>query len=82
MDNLIGLFVNSVFVSTILLAYFLGIDGAKFRNPTLPGSVLKLHVEVLKAGSRAGKLRAEAYLDSGKMAAEANMSFAIVPKNS
>ena len=60
------------------IAYFMGIDGAKFRSPVLPGSVLKLHVEVLRLG-RAGKFRGEAYVN-GKMAAEAEMSFALVDK--
>ncbi|MBI5244612.1 MAG: 3-hydroxyacyl-ACP dehydratase FabZ [Elusimicrobia bacterium] len=61
------------------LAMFLGIEEAKFRLPILPGSTLKLHVEILKLGSRAGKLRGEARLDE-KVAAEATMTFAFVEK--
>ncbi|MBI5630369.1 MAG: 3-hydroxyacyl-ACP dehydratase FabZ [Elusimicrobia bacterium] len=60
------------------IAYFMGIDGAKFRSPVLPGCVLKLNVEVLRLG-RAGKFKGEAFVD-GKMAAEAEMSFALVDK--
>ena len=60
------------------IAYFMGIDGAKFRSPVLPGSVLKLHVEILRLG-RAGKIKGEAYVD-GKLAAEAEMTFALVNK--
>src|SRR6476646_10782570 len=30
------------------IAFFLGIENAKFRQPVTPGSVLKLNVEVLK----------------------------------
>ena len=60
------------------IAYFMGIDGAKFRSPVLPGSVLKLHVEILRLG-RAGKFKGEAYVD-GKLAAEAEMTFALVNK--
>lgn len=62
------------------VAYFMGIDNAKFRNPVHPGSVLKLHIEILRAGSRAGRLRGEAYLDGNQLAAEAKMTFAIVKK--
>jgi 3-hydroxyacyl-[acyl-carrier-protein] dehydratase len=58
------------------LAFFMGIDEAKFRTPVLPGSVLKMHVEVLRLG-RAGKFRGEAFVD-GKLAAEAVMTFALV----
>ncbi|MBI4387400.1 MAG: 3-hydroxyacyl-ACP dehydratase FabZ [Elusimicrobia bacterium] len=61
------------------IAYFLGIDGAKFRQPVRPGVLLKLNVEVLRAGSRAGKFRGEARVD-GELAAEAEMTFAVVDK--
>jgi beta-hydroxyacyl-ACP dehydratase FabZ len=58
------------------LAYFMGIDGAKFRQPVFPGSVLKLHLEELRVG-RIGKFRGEAFVD-GKLAAEAELTFAVV----
>ncbi len=61
------------------IAYFMGIDGAKFRAPVRPGSVLKLHIEVLRLG-RAGKFRGEAKVD-GQTVAEAEMTFAIVDKD-
>lgn len=61
------------------LAVFLGIEEAKFRLPILPGCTLKLHVDILKLGSRAGKLRGEARLGD-KVAAEATMTFAFVDK--
>ncbi len=60
------------------IAFFMGIDEAKFRAPVLPGCVLKMNVEILRLG-RAGKFRGEAYVD-GKMAAEATMTFALVDK--
>jgi 3-hydroxymyristoyl/3-hydroxydecanoyl-(acyl carrier protein) dehydratase len=60
------------------IAYFMGIDGAKFRNPVFPGCILKLNVEVLRLG-RAGKFRGQATVD-GKITAEAEMSFALVDK--
>ncbi len=60
------------------IAFFMGIDEAKFRVPVLPGSVLKHHIEILRLG-RAGKFKGEAYVD-GKLAAEATMTFALVDK--
>ncbi|MBI5625276.1 MAG: 3-hydroxyacyl-ACP dehydratase FabZ [Elusimicrobia bacterium] len=60
------------------LAVFMGIDGAKFRSPVLPGMVLKLHIEILRLG-RVGKFRGEAYVE-GKLAAEGEMMFALVDK--
>lgn len=60
------------------VAFFMGIDEAKFRAPVLPGCVIKHHIEILRLG-RAGKFRGEAYVD-GKLAAEATMTFALVDK--
>lgn len=60
------------------LALFMGIDEAKFRAPVLPGTVLKMNLEVLRLG-RAGKFRGEAYVE-GKLAAEGVMTFAMVDK--
>jgi beta-hydroxyacyl-ACP dehydratase FabZ len=61
------------------IAYFMGIDGAKFRQPVRPGAVLKLHVEILRSG-RVGKFRGEAFVD-GQLTTEAEMTFAVVDKN-
>ena len=58
------------------LAYFMGIDEAKFRLPVFPGSVLRLHLEAQRVG-RIGKFRGNAYVD-GKLAAEAVLTFAVV----
>lgn len=60
------------------VAFFMGIDEAKFRAPVLPGCVLKHHIEILRLG-RAGKFRGEAHVD-GKMVCEATMTFALVDK--
>ena len=62
------------------IAYFAGIEEAKFRNPVRPGDVLKLHIEVLRLGARFGKFRGEA-LVNGQRAAEGVMTFAIVDKS-
>jgi 3-hydroxyacyl-[acyl-carrier-protein] dehydratase len=60
------------------LAYFMGIDEAKFRLPVFPGSILRHHLEALRVG-RIGKFRAESYVD-GKLAAQALLTFAVVDK--
>ena len=60
------------------LAYFMGIDEAKFRLPVFPGSVLRHHIEAKRVG-RIGKFRADTYVD-GKLAAEATLTFAVVDK--
>jgi 3-hydroxyacyl-[acyl-carrier-protein] dehydratase len=60
------------------LAYFMGIDEAKFRQPVFPGSVLRLHLQAQRVG-RIGKFRGDAYVD-GKLAAEATLTFAVVDK--
>lgn len=61
------------------IAYFLGIEGAKFRHPVTPGSVLKLKTQVTKLGGRAGRFRGEAYLGD-KLACEADMAFVLADK--
>ncbi|MEE8424960.1 MAG: 3-hydroxyacyl-ACP dehydratase FabZ [Elusimicrobiota bacterium] len=61
------------------IAFFLGIEGAKFRNPVLPGNMLKLEVEVIRLGGRAGKFKGTAYIGE-KIACEATMSFVLANK--
>ena len=39
------------------LAYFLSIDKVKFRKPVVPGDVLELKIEVLRASDRRGKVQ-------------------------
>lgn len=61
------------------LAYFMGIDGVKFRKPVEPGMMLELKVEVLRAGGRVGKAKGEAFVD-GEMAAECEFTFVVADK--
>src|SRR3989344_8613725 len=39
------------------LAFFMGIDATKFRRAVVPGDRLELNIDVLKIGSRTGKIR-------------------------
>ncbi|MBI4369662.1 MAG: 3-hydroxyacyl-ACP dehydratase FabZ [Elusimicrobia bacterium] len=60
------------------LAYFMGIDHAKFRQPVYPGCYLELRIEMLRAGSRAGRAKGEAYIDGATLACEVEFTFALV----
>ena len=42
------------------LVYFMSIDKAKFRKLVLPGDILKLHVEVVKARTKVWKFEGQA----------------------
>ncbi len=52
------------------ITYLMGIDGARFRKPVVPGDRLELHVEVLKAKGAVWKERGVAMVD-GEVVAEA-----------
>lgn len=58
-------------------AYFVAIDGVKFRRTVLPGDQLMLEAEVLKLRSKTGQMRTRALVD-GKVVTEADMMFALV----
>jgi 3-hydroxyacyl-[acyl-carrier-protein] dehydratase len=52
------------------VTYLMGVDGARFRRPVVPGDRLELVVEITKAKGAVWKERAEARVD-GELAAEA-----------
>ncbi|MFA6584367.1 MAG: 3-hydroxyacyl-ACP dehydratase FabZ, partial [Elusimicrobiaceae bacterium] len=56
------------------MAYFLGIDNAKFRQQVVPGNVLLLAIEIMRLG-RIGKGRGQAFVN-GEVVAEADMTYA------
>lgn len=62
------------------IAVFLSVNNAKFRNPVRPGDILFLHAEGLHFTARAGKIKAMAMVN-GEIAAEADVSFALVDKS-
>ena len=59
------------------LAYFLSIDNARFRKPVLPGDVLRMEIDLLKAKLNIMKTHGVAKVD-GEIVAEADMMFAFV----
>ena len=59
------------------LAYFLSIDSARFRKPVVPGDVLRMEIDLLKAKLNIMKTHGVAKVD-GEIVAEADMMFAFV----
>jgi 3-hydroxyacyl-[acyl-carrier-protein] dehydratase len=54
------------------VTYFMGIDGARFRKPVVPGDRLELHVEVLRTKGAVLKVKAEAKVE-GQTVAEGEL---------
>jgi 3-hydroxyacyl-[acyl-carrier-protein] dehydratase len=63
------------------LVVFTGIERAKFRRPVTPGDQLRIEVDVLSFRSRAGKIQGRATVE-GKLACEATLTCAVVPRES
>ena len=58
------------------IAYFAGINNAKFRGKVVPGDVLILETQITKCKGPIGVGEAKAYVD-GKVVASAELTFAI-----
>lgn len=58
------------------IAYFGGINKAKFKQKVLPGDVLRLEIEIIKQKGPVGIGQAKAYVGD-KVACEAELTFAI-----
>ncbi len=58
------------------IAYFGGIDKAKFRGKVVPGDTLRLELEIIKLKKVAGIGKGIAYVD-GKKVAEAELTFMV-----
>jgi 3-hydroxyacyl-[acyl-carrier-protein] dehydratase len=58
--------------------YFVGIDGARFRKPVLPGDRLIIEVEAERLGRTICKYQSKAFVD-GDVVAEAKLMCAIRP---
>jgi 3-hydroxyacyl-[acyl-carrier-protein] dehydratase len=59
------------------LTFLMGIDGARFRRPVVPGDRLELHVEVTKQKGAVWKERGTAVVD-GQVCAEAEFMAMLV----
>jgi UDP-3-O-[3-hydroxymyristoyl] N-acetylglucosamine deacetylase/3-hydroxyacyl-[acyl-carrier-protein] dehydratase len=73
------LMLNSVDDPGNTLMYFMGIDGAKFRRPVVPGDQLKFQLTLLSAKRRTMKMRGEAFVD-GQLVAEAELLATVVDR--
>ena len=60
------------------LAFFAGIEKARFRRPVVPGDTLRLEVGLSGRSGRFGKGQGRALVD-GKLVAEAEFTFALGP---
>jgi UDP-3-O-[3-hydroxymyristoyl] N-acetylglucosamine deacetylase/3-hydroxyacyl-[acyl-carrier-protein] dehydratase len=58
------------------LAFFMGVERAKFRRTVVPGDQLLIEAEMLHFRHNACKVRAQALVD-GQVAAEATMTFSL-----
>ena len=75
------LMLNSVGDPGNKLMYFMGIDGAKFRRPVVPGDQLRFKLTLLSVKRRTMKMRGEAYVD-GHLVAEAELLATVVDRRS
>ncbi len=73
------LMLNSVDDPGNKLMYFMGIDGAKFRRPVVPGDQLRFKLTLLSVKRRTMKMRGEAYVD-GQLVAEAELLATVVDR--
>jgi UDP-3-O-[3-hydroxymyristoyl] N-acetylglucosamine deacetylase/3-hydroxyacyl-[acyl-carrier-protein] dehydratase len=73
------LMLNSVDDPANKLMYFMGIDGAKFRRPVVPGDRLTLQVTVLRHKGQLFKAQGQALVD-GQVCAEAEFLATIMER--
>jgi UDP-3-O-[3-hydroxymyristoyl] N-acetylglucosamine deacetylase/3-hydroxyacyl-[acyl-carrier-protein] dehydratase len=73
------LMLNSVEDPGNKLMYFMGIDGAKFRRPVVPGDQLRFRLTLLSVKRRTMKMRGEAFVD-GQLVAEAELLATVVDR--
>ena len=75
-----GILLNKVLKSEGKVAFYLGVDGAKFRRMVVPGDQVRMEAELTKVRGSIGRLTAKAYVD-GELAAEGEFTFALSRKN-
>ncbi|MBI4746132.1 MAG: 3-hydroxyacyl-ACP dehydratase FabZ [Deltaproteobacteria bacterium] len=61
------------------VVYFMGIDGARFRKPVVPGDQIRFELELLKRRGPVWRFKGNAFVD-GNLVAEAELLATIVDK--
>ncbi len=59
------------------IGYFMSADGVKFRRPVMPGDMLVIEAELLRAKSNIGKASCRC-LVNGEIASEGTLTFAFI----
>ncbi len=59
------------------MAYFMGIDKAKFRKPVVPGDTIRFEVDVLRSKTKICQVKAAAKVDN-ELVTEAELLFGVV----
>ncbi len=63
------------------LTYLMGIDGARFRRPVVPGDRLELHVEIVKQKGPVWKMQGTGIVDGQECAGAEFMAMLVDPKD-
>jgi 3-hydroxyacyl-[acyl-carrier-protein] dehydratase len=63
------------------LTYLMGIDGARFRRPVVPGDRLELQVEILKQKGPVWKMKGTGLVDGQECAGAEFMAMLVDPKD-
>lgn len=74
------LLLNAVENADKKLAYFMGIDGVKFRRPVVPGDQLRMEIEMLSFKRSTIKIAGKAFVD-GKIVAEGTFLAVVVDRD-
>lgn len=69
-----GILLNKILKSEGQVAFYLGVDKAKFRRMVVPGDQLRMEIKFLKMRLGMAKVQGRALVD-GELACEAEMMF-------
>ena len=69
-----GIMLNKVLKSEGKVAYYLGVDQAKFRRMVKPGDQIRMEIKILRVRMGMSKVSGRALVD-GELACEAEMMF-------
>ena len=69
-----GIMLNKVLKSEGKVAYYLGVDQAKFRRMVKPGDQIRMEIKILRIRMGMSKVSGQALVD-GEVACEAEMMF-------